>query len=52
MAIVDDTYADKVENALARSDKRINKAIDSGDYNKLQDAIAKSSDEVSDAITT
>jgi uncharacterized membrane protein len=52
VAVVDDTYADKVENALARSDKRINKAIDSGDYNKLQDAIAKSSDEVSDAITT
>ena len=52
VAVVDDVYADKVENALAKSDKRINKAIDSGDYNKLQDAIAKSSDEVSGAITT
>jgi len=52
VAVVDDTYADKVENALVKSDKRINKAIDSGDYDKLQKAIAKSSDQVSDAITT
>jgi uncharacterized membrane protein len=52
VAVVDDTYADKVENALVKSDKRINKAIDSGDYEKLQKAISKSSDEVSDAITT
>lgn len=32
-AVVDDIYADKVEKALVKSDKRINKAIDSGDYN-------------------
>jgi len=52
VAVVDDTYADKVENALAKSDKRINKAIDSGDYDQLREAIAKSSDQVTDAITT
>jgi uncharacterized membrane protein len=52
VAVVDDTYADKVENALVKSDKRINKAIDSGDYEQLQKAISKSSSEVSDAITT
>jgi len=52
VAVVDDTYADKVENALVKSDKRINKAIDSGDYDQLQKAISKSSSEVSDAITT
>jgi uncharacterized membrane protein len=52
VAVVDDTYADKVENALVKSDKRINKAIDSGDYDKLQEAIAKSGDQVSDALTS
>jgi uncharacterized membrane protein len=52
VAVVDDIYADKVENALVKSDKRINKAIDSGDYDKLQDAISKSSSEVTSAITS
>ena len=52
VAVVDDKWADKVENALGKSDKRINKAIDSGDYDTLQKAISKSSAEVSDAITS
>jgi uncharacterized membrane protein len=52
VAVVDDRWADKVENALVKSDKRINKAIDSGDYDELQKAISKSSDEVSGAITS
>ena len=51
VAVVDDEWADKVEAALVGSDKRINKAIDSGDYDELQKAFAKSSDEVSGAIT-
>jgi uncharacterized membrane protein len=52
VAVVDDTYADKVEAALVNSDKRINKAIDAGDYDELQKAIAQSSGEVSDAATS
>jgi hypothetical protein len=52
VAVVDDQWADKVENALVKSDKRIDKAIDSGDYDELQQAISKSSDEVSGAITS
>jgi uncharacterized membrane protein len=52
VAVVEDVYADKVENALVKSDKRINKAIDSGDYEELQKAISKSGDQVSDAITS
>jgi uncharacterized membrane protein len=51
VAVVDDTYADKVENALVKSDKRINKAIDAGDYDALQKAIARSDAEVSQTIT-
>ena len=45
VAVVDDQYADKVEAALVNSDKRINQAIDSGDYDELQKAIAKSQDD-------
>ena len=52
VAVVDDQWADKVENALVKSDKRISKAIDTGDYDELQKAISKSSDDVSDAITS
>jgi uncharacterized membrane protein len=52
VAVVDDQWADKVESALGKSDRRINKAIDSGDYDELKKAIAKSSDDVSDAITS
>jgi uncharacterized membrane protein len=52
VAVVDDKWADKVENALVKSDKRINKAIDAGDYDALQKAISKSSSDVADAITT
>ena len=52
VAVVDDQWADKVESALVKSDKRINKAIDSGDYEDLQNAISKSTSQVADAITT
>ena len=52
VAVVDDQWADKVQSALVKSDKRINKAIDSGDYEELQKAISKSSDDVSGAITS
>ena len=51
VVVVDDLYADRVENALSRADKRVNKAIDSGDDDELQKALAQSSDEVSDAVT-
>ena len=52
VAVVDDKYADKVEAALVNSDKRINKAIDKGDYDALQKALAKSDAEVTEAITS
>jgi uncharacterized membrane protein len=52
VAVVDDVWADKVENALVKSDKRIRKAIDSGSYDELQKAISKSSSQVGDAITS
>jgi uncharacterized membrane protein len=52
VAVVDDRWADKVEKALERSDKRISKAIDSDDYETLREAIAKSADDVVEQINS
>ena len=52
VAVVDDVCADKVEAALVNLDKRINRAIDKGDYGELQKAIAQSSAEVSQAVAS
>ncbi|QIG38425.1 DUF1269 domain-containing protein [Microbacterium sp. 4R-513] len=46
VAVVDDKWADRVEKALARSDKRISRAIDADDYEKLEKALAESADDV------
>ena len=51
VAVVDDVYADKVEEVRARQlGQRINKAIDNDDYDELQKALAQSSDEVTKAV--
>lgn len=46
VAVVDDKWADRVEDALTRADKRITKAIDSDDYDKLEKALEESADDV------
>ena len=50
VVIVDDKYLDRVEASLTKADKKINKAIDSGDADKLQKAISDSSDDIADAV--
>jgi uncharacterized membrane protein len=50
VVVVDDVYLDRVEAALTKAVKRINKAVDSGDYDKLSKALAESEDEVSKAV--
>ena len=52
VAVFHDQWADRVEAALVKADKRINKAIDSDDYDELQKAISKSSQDVSAAINS
>jgi hypothetical protein len=47
--VIDDVYLDRVEKALGKADKRVNKTIDPGDYDKLQKALDKSSDEIGHA---
>ena len=50
VVIVDDKYLDRVEASLVNANKNVNKAIDSGDADKLQKAIASSADDVADAV--
>lgn len=50
LVVADDTYADRIDRALAKADKRISKAVDKGDYEELQKAIEKSGEQVADAI--
>jgi uncharacterized membrane protein len=50
IVVVDDTYLDRVENALTKSSKKVSKAVDSGDVDKLQKALADADSNVSTAI--
>lgn len=52
VAVVDDKWADRVEKALDRADKRITQAIDADDYEKLQQAIEKSADDIVEQINS
>jgi len=52
LVVVDDIYADKVEAALGKATKKINKAIDSGDAEKLDKALADAGYDVSKAIAS
>ncbi len=50
IAVVDDTYADRVERALAHAQKKVDKAVDSGDVDKLQKALDDANEDVGKAI--
>lgn len=48
--IVENRYLDRVESALAKSSKRISRAIDKGDYEKLRKAVITADEDVADAV--
>ena len=50
VVVVDDIYLDRVEAALTKSAKKISKAIDKDDYDKLRTAVVKAHDNIDDAI--
>ena len=50
VVVLDNQYLDRVERSLTRADKRVSKAIDSGDYDKLQKALEKSGEQIQDAV--
>lgn len=50
VVVVEDRYLDRVESALAKSGKKISRAIDKGDYEKLRKALVTGGEDVADAI--
>jgi uncharacterized membrane protein len=50
VVVAEDTYLDRVGSALGKATKRISKAIDSDDYDKVKDAVTKSAAQVEDSI--
>jgi uncharacterized membrane protein len=50
VVVIDDLYLDRVESALVKADKKISKAIDSGDADKLEKALAEAHHDIDDAI--
>jgi uncharacterized membrane protein len=50
VAIVEDKYLDRVESTLAKSSKKISKAIDSDDLDKVRKAVESAGDDLADSI--
>ncbi len=50
IVVADDRYADRIDRALTKSSKKINKAVDSGDYEKLEKELEDADKRVSKAV--
>lgn len=50
VAVVDDTYLDRIDKVASKATKKVTKAIDSGDYDKIRSAVLKASAQIDDAI--
>lgn len=50
VCVLDDTYLDRVDKALTKSVKKVDKAIDSGDYDRLVKELDKAGYRIDDAI--
>ena len=49
VAVVDNLYLDRVDNAVAKANKKINKAIDKGDYDAVVKAVNEGDEKIIDA---
>lgn len=52
LAIIDDRYLDRIDAALSKALRKIDKAIDRDDYEALQKAIDEGGDEIARAISS
>jgi len=50
IAMVDDQYADRIDKAFEKATKKVSKAIDSGDYEKLARALDAGDQDIVDAL--
>ena len=52
VAVVDDLYLDRVDRAVSQATKRINKAIDKGDYDAVVKAINEGDEKIVEAVAS
>jgi uncharacterized membrane protein len=50
VAVVDDLYLDRVDGAVALATKKVNKAIEKGDYDDIVKAVNEGDEKIIDAI--
>ncbi len=50
LVVADDTYADRIDRALEKSVKKVNKAVEKGDYEKLEKELEDADKRISDAV--
>lgn len=50
VAVIDDAYLDRIDKVATRATKKVSKAIDSGDYDKMRSAVMNASAQIDDAI--
>ncbi|KRA24827.1 hypothetical protein ASD65_10625 [Microbacterium sp. Root61] len=50
VAVVDDLYLDRVDTAIAQATKKVDKAIDKGDYDAIVKAVNEGDEKIIDAI--
>ena len=50
IVVADDTYADRIDHALDKSIKKVSKAVDKGDYEKLEKELEDADKRISQAV--
>lgn len=50
IVVADDTYLDRIDRALAKSVKKVSKAVDKGDYEKLEKELEAADKRITDAV--
>ena len=50
IVVADDTYADRIDRALVKSVKKVNKAVEKGDYEKLEKELEDADKRITDAV--
>ena len=50
IVVADDTYADRIDRALEKSVKKVNKAVEKGDYEKLEKELEDADKRITDAV--
>lgn len=52
VAVVDDQYLDRIDRAVAKATKKVNKAIDKGDYDAVVKAVNEGDEKIIQAAAT